>query len=77
MTGLKKRIQRLEANIPEDIVLYLKDGREYRHPGPPLDFFMQGMNDLARGEGALLDALKQTIRAKGCGRLHELLRALL
>lgn len=76
MSGsLRSRIEALEAGLPCEIILTLENGETYRHPGPALKFFTEGMEQIRYGGGPILDAAYRTVEAKGCGALWQLLAA--
>jgi hypothetical protein len=73
MNDLKRRLGAAEAAIPKAIVLKLKDGREFRHPGPVLDFYMEGLEAARKGRGPFFNALRTTVSATGCGNIWQVL----
>lgn len=42
--------------MPKEIVIQLRDGTEYRHPGPVIDFVVQGLTEAYLGNGPIRDA---------------------
>lgn len=76
MSDLRRRIEALEASTPVEIVLTLKDGSTFHHPGPSMKFYEEGLEQIRKGKGSLLKALRATVTGTGCGLLWELLVAL-
>jgi hypothetical protein len=59
-------------------MLYLCDGSTFHHPGPALAFYTEAMSEINAGhDGPIMTALRQTVRAKGCGKLYQLLWAVM
>lgn len=73
---IQSRIEELEAGVPKAIVLTLNDGTEYTHGGPALKFYVDAMKEIEQGKGPLRAAIRDTVKAKGCGLLHQLLQAM-
>jgi hypothetical protein len=73
--NIRRRIEDLEAAAPEEVVLFLRGGGQFRHPGPALRFYCEGMDQIRAGRGPLLDAIVRTVSATGCAKLWELLQA--
>ena len=73
MSDLRRRIEALESAVPQEIVLTLKNGSTFHHPGPAMDFYMEGMAQIQKGRGPLLKALLSTVSATGCAGLWEVL----
>jgi len=73
--SIRRRIEALEAAAPKSVVLYLKDGSEFYHRGPALEFYADAMRQIHAGRGALADAVRNAVGARGCGRLWEVLQA--
>jgi len=76
MSDLRRRIEALESQVPEEIVLTLKNGSTFRHPGPVMEFYEEGLKQIRKGKGPMLNALRATVSGTGCGMLWELLAAL-
>ena len=76
MTDLRRRIEALETEVPEAIVLHLDNGREFRHPGPSLEFYFQGLEQIRKGRGPIAEVIDRVVDAEGCGRLWEVLKVL-
>jgi hypothetical protein len=72
---LRRRIEALEAVAPQEVVLTLDDGTEYRHPGPALSFFADGMDAINKGQGLLFEAICRMRSAEGCALLWQVLQA--
>jgi hypothetical protein len=70
------RIAVLEASLPEEIILTLDDGNFYHHPGPALRFYSEGLEQIRENRGPLLEAVRRTVNATGCGLIWQLLDAL-
>jgi hypothetical protein len=75
--SIRSRIEELEAGIPKAIVLTLSDGTEYKHDGPASKFYSDALKQIDEGRGPLRAAVRDTVKAKGCGLLHQLLQAIL
>jgi len=43
--------------MPKEIVIRLRDGTEFRHPGPVIDFVVQGLREGHLGDGPIWSAL--------------------
>lgn len=77
MSGnIETRLRALEMKVPADIVLMLRDGTTIEHPGPPLAFFAHASEQIAQRRGALFNAAHRIVSATGCGKLHEVLLAM-
>ena len=74
---LRRRIEQLEAGVPRAVVLTLRNEHTFSHPGPDIQFFNEGMEQIRAGKGPILAAVKDSVKAEGCGRMAELLKALL
>ncbi len=78
MRNLKQRIERLEeAMLPLPVILTLSDGTCFYHPGPALSFYVEGITAIYEKRSTpLLDAVFNTVSAKGCGLIWQLLQVL-
>jgi len=74
---LRRRIEELEAKVPTEIVLTLKNGQTFSHCGPSIKFFTDGLDQIRAGKGPIRSALKDTVKAEGCGYMHQMLQALI
>lgn len=63
--------------VPTEIILTLENGETFSHRGPALKFFNDGLAQIRAGRGQILSAVKDTVKAEGCGHLAELLKALM
>jgi hypothetical protein len=75
LSSIRRRLEALEARLPQEIVLTLDDGSTFHHPGGPLEFDREVRDQMQNGGGPLVEALLRTVSAEGCGRLWELTRA--
>lgn len=73
--SIRRRIETLEAHVPQAIILTLNNGGTFNYPGSILEFYTEGMKEIAMGGGPILNACGRTVSAKGCGRFYELMRA--
>jgi len=66
MRDLRRRIEKLEALLADDeVVLILQDGSRFRHPGPPLRFFSEAMEDSRQNRCTpLLEAIRKTVASE-------------
>lgn len=69
------RLRALEAVMPGEIILLLDNGSQFRHCGPPLRFYSDSIAEIRLGHGPLLDAVRRTVEAQGCGLLWQVLAA--
>lgn len=74
--SIKTRLEAIERMVPDAIVLKLDDGSTFEHPGPAIAFYMEGMRQIAKKRGPIYHAALHYVSATGCGRMHELLRAM-
>ena len=62
----KRRLVKLEAGVPSDIVLELRDGTSFHYSGSALLFFSEALREVRSGGGpitkACLDAVDGTTR---------------
>ncbi len=75
LSSIRRRLEALEARLPQEIVLTLDDGSTFHHPGGFLEFGSDVRDQMGEGGGPLVEALLRTVSAEGCGRLWELMRA--
>jgi hypothetical protein len=73
MSDIRRRIEALEAVVPEDIILTLRNGGKFRFDGEPLDFYIAGLEAARKRKGPLYEALRKTENATGCGNLWQVL----
>jgi hypothetical protein len=59
-SSLWQQIAKLKDQLPKEILIRLRDGTEYRHPGPTIDFVVQGLNEAWLGKGPILHACLNT-----------------
>jgi hypothetical protein len=77
MRNLRRRIERLEARQPADIILTLRDGSCFYPRGPALNFYMEALADINEERSTPLSrAVLDTVSAEGCGSLWRVLQAL-
>ena len=57
---LRRQLAKLKAQIPKEIVIQLRDGTEFRHPGPVADFVVEGMRQGYIGEGPIWNACRNS-----------------
>jgi hypothetical protein len=57
---LRRQLVQLKARLPEEIVSRLRDGTEFRHPGPVLDFVVQGLREAFYGAGSVWTACRNS-----------------
>ena len=78
--NLRRQIEKVKAQLPKEIVIRLRDGSEYRHPGPVLDFVVEGFGQARLGKGPILHACLNTDQVstsqdpRGHDRLIEAIR---
>lgn len=53
---LRRQVAKLKEQMPKEIVIQLRDGTAYRHPGPVIDFVVQGLREAYLGNGPIRDA---------------------
>ena len=58
--NLRREVDKLKAQLPKEIVIRLRDGTEYRHPGPVIDFVVQGLREGHLGEGPIWSACRNS-----------------
>jgi hypothetical protein len=73
MSDLRRRIEALEAAVPDAIILTLADGSTFHFDGEALDFYMAGLEAARKGRGKLFEALKTAVSATGCGNIWQVL----
>jgi hypothetical protein len=73
MSDLRRRIEALEAAVPDAIILTLADGSTLHFDGEALDFYVAGLEAVRKGRGKLFEALKSTVSATGCGNIWQVL----
>lgn len=72
------RLEALERQTLPDVVLYDASERVIlRHPGPAVKFFSEAMEQIREERGPLLPAVRGAVKADNCGRLVEVLKALM
>jgi hypothetical protein len=57
---LRKQVTKLKAQMPKEIVIRLRDGTEFRHPGPVIDFVVQGLREGHLGDGPIWSACRNS-----------------
>lgn len=77
--NLRRQIDKLKRQLPKEIVICLRDGSEYRHPGPVAEFVAEGLRQAYEGKGPIRDAClnsDQVSTSQSCrDHLVELLRS--
>jgi hypothetical protein len=77
MRSLRRRIERLEARQPPEIILTLRDGTHFHFRGPAQEFFREALEDIRKNRTTpLLRAVLDTVSAKGCGLRWQFLQAI-
>jgi len=46
MRNLRQRIEKLEAAVPRDVGLFLRDGTRFHYPGGAYKFWEEGLDDM-------------------------------
>jgi hypothetical protein len=75
--SIRKRIESLESKVPVPITLTLSDSSTFKHRGPSLQFFVEGLAQIRAGRGPILSAVRDSVRSEGCGHLGDMLKALM
>jgi hypothetical protein len=57
---LRRQLAQLKARLPEKIVIRQRDGTEFRHPGPAIDFVVQGLRESFYGDGPIWTACRNS-----------------
>jgi hypothetical protein len=57
---LRRQLAQLKARLPKEIVIRLRDGTEFQHPGPVIDFVVQGLREGFYGEGPIWTACRNS-----------------
>jgi hypothetical protein len=57
---LRRQLAQLKARVPQEIVIRLRDGTEFRHPGPVIDFVVQGLREGFYGDGPIWNACRNS-----------------
>jgi hypothetical protein len=57
---LRRQLAQLKARLPEEIVIRLRDGTEFRHPGPVIEFVVQGLREGFYGDGLIWNACRNS-----------------
>ena len=73
--SVDSRLEALERDLPRELVLLLDDGHTFHHPGPPLQFYAEAMQQI-KSNGPLFRACCRAVRASDGSRLYEIVRAL-
>ena len=72
--GLRRQVAMLRARMPKEVAIQLRDGSVYLHPGPVIDFVVEGLRECYLGTGpireACLNSDQVSISPRGGDRLE-------
>jgi hypothetical protein len=77
MRDRRRRIEKLEALLLEEVVLILHDGSRFRYPGPHLRLYCEALEDIRQNRCTpLLEAIRKTIASEEGDLAWQVVRAL-